>query len=89
MRVEFTIADDIHGRTSGKRYSPRHDCEECQGEIYERVVEAGLSVIRDVRHGIWFLFGEAFREVYAPPADAKEWTCHKCGGDVLYCECNR
>lgn len=25
--------------------------------------------------------------VQPPPADAKEWTCRQCGGDVLWCKC--
>ncbi len=26
---------------------------------------------------------------YKPPADAKEWTCPKCGCDLLYCGCKQ
>lgn len=87
MRVEFTIKDDIHGHTRGKRYTPRPDCEECQGEMYERIVEAGC-VIED-HGGAFVVFRQAFKKVYPPPADAKEWECPRCGGDVLYCSCNR
>jgi hypothetical protein len=92
VRVEFTIEDDVHGTTPGKRYTPRPDCEECQGETYERVVEAGLKVHGEYESGnggYYMINGQRFNVIYPPPADAKEWECPRCGGDVLYCTCNR